>query len=528
MRKLRKTLLPLLSLSLLACGTPDSMESAPDAGVDEPTLHSLTVASIGEGQAELLINGEPCTEDPCERSFASDSNIRLEVRPSLTSSFRAWSTDCGTANVCELVLSADTTLEYSVDISGELLEQNVLPEILDIERRAVDSQGNIYVLGSYRDSRRPVGIEPSGHQNNTYCTKFAPDLSRIWTVSLAEPLSTREVLPAFVGVDADDNVFVAVERLAAPGGAVVARLDPVDGSAMWAVQMEGAGRPPRFTVDGLGNTFISGTVSTARQAHVGALELPLQSSGPMLAVLNKEGAVQNLSYLPDLLRSSASGLTPLPSGGALLSRGLVNEDQFVEQYSTTGERVTATPVPVNEAGSAPEDRVVSASELAVAPNGDVVLLGAYRGRLHWGAEPNLQAPDSEAHGLYLGRISRDGTPRWLRGFPITNDAGSLFRDCLTVSDNDIVFACGAVGNQGQIDLGAGVLPRFDGLDGWVVSYSGEGEFRWFEQLASASGNFPFGVTLDADNTLRVFLMNTSLTTSLGAITGGGSVFKFRQ
>jgi hypothetical protein len=150
---------------------------------------------------------------------------------------------------------------------------------------------------------------------------------------------------------------------------------------------------------------------------------------------------------------------------------------------------------------------VTVKDLAVAPGGDILVVGRYAGAPDLGTGPLPFAGGGEDRGLLLARFSSEGVARWARGFGAV-DPTAPGRVALAVEPHEV--ATDSEGNlllaggfRGALALGGEVLhagpaslgaPGGQGLrGGFAAKFSAQGAHRWSKAFPADAA----GVTTEA-------------------------------
>ena len=133
------------------------------------------------------------------------------------------------------------------------------------------------------------------------------------------------------------------------------------------------------------------------------------------------------------------------------------------------------------AGGADSESRVIYGDIAAMPDGDLVVVGAYRGDVDVGAGPITSAGEFDAFVVHLGR---SGSGSWWT-VPF-GDASGEEATAVAVDGQGRIVVVGGFG--GTIDLGGEPItadPRSGWGDGFVIQLDGDGTHRWsrrFEAL----------------------------------------------
>lgn len=132
----------------------------------------------------------------------------------------------------------------------------------------------------------------------------------------------------------------------------------------------------------------------------------------------------------------------------------------------------------------------SASDIAVAPEGDLVLVGTFAGEgfdVGGGALPNPRGPDEAGPSpdLFVAKLAPDGSHRWSRGFG-GPDAYTMGRHVTVDPGDGSIYVGGLYGGRPLFD--AWQLP-YPGEDGgaFLLKLSGEGAVQWVKTYFAPRG-----------------------------------------
>ena len=138
-------------------------------------------------------------------------------------------------------------------------------------------------------------------------------------------------------------------------------------------------------------------------------------------------------------------------GNALTSAGLL--DAFIAKIPAAGGNA----IWARRFGDA-QDQV--ATGLAVDPQGNIALVGSYRGTIDLGNGPLTNADTTFAtDDVFVAKLAPTGVPAWSRGF---GDDRDQYATAVAIDAGGHVTVGGML--WGNIDLGGGVLSNFDATD----------------------------------------------------------------
>ncbi|AKT37919.1 hypothetical protein [Chondromyces crocatus] len=176
-------------------------------------------------------------------------------------------------------------------------------------------------------------------------------------------------------------------------------------------------------------------------------------------------------------------------GGKVISSGdWVYWEGFVARVDASGNPIWA--VPLSGAGES------VAHSVAVAPDGTIVLVGWFRGRLDAGAGLD----SSDARRLFVVKFGQDGDVRWSKRFSVS-PSHSVGVD---VGPEGEIAIAGTF--NGSFDIDDDEQPPLDSMadpNGYVFVLDPEGNFRWAQTQRSNSVVFPIDVLVESDERVLV-------------------------
>jgi PKD repeat protein len=243
-----------------------------------------------------------------------------------------------------------------------------------------------------------------------------------------------------------------------------------------------------------GQTFVSAggqDIGVARYsgstgAHVWSMQLggPLDDAGNGVAV---DGAGNVL--LTGYFRGKN-----IPFGSTLLSDAMSTDGNlFVAKLTGAGAFVWAKNFPGNTGEN-------FGTSVAADAAGNVAV-GAFFSNLITVNGANYFASNGQYDGLVI-ELSGAGAPLWAkrigRGSPVDGD------DRITGVATDSAGNVIVTGQMfGSVDLGAGVVAGYGGLDTFVVKYTQTGTFSWARHIGGTGDDMGYGVAVDSNDNVLV-------------------------
>lgn len=309
---------------------------------------------------------------------------------------------------------------------------------------AFDGAGNTYVTGGFQGTANFGGGNlVSAGGSDAFIVKYGADGAHAWSQRFGDANSSAGVS---VAVDGSGNVFLAghfTGSIDLGGGPLVSaglgdvwivKLDE-DGAHQWSRSFGGVEGEGVYpiSVDGAGNVYLTGY---------------------FLSTVNF-------------------------GGGPLVSAGF--DDIYLVKYDADGAHVWS-----RRFGTAGHE---SGSAVAVDHAGNVYATGIFGDSLNLGGSTLMSA---SAQDIYLARFNTAGTHQWSRAFP-----SPMLQYCtsLAVDASGAVTATGHF--QGSVDFGGGAIASASFYDIFLARYDANGVHQWSQGFGGASGDFGFGVALDA-------------------------------
>lgn len=407
---------------------------------------------------------------------------------------------------------------------------------------AVDSKGNIVVVGSYGGSgweniAVSFGGDPlpdHGHAIDAWgpdlvVAKYTPTGEHLWSRGFGG--SESGAFGTSVAIDADDNIIV--------GGGYTGSVDFGAGSTPWigggngfVLKISDSGQVlwarPFGAKSASGWTFAVATDGASVYAtgyfsgsgwDFGGGPLPPNgeqwNENAFLVMYDSHG---NYRWAQRFGGDSGSGrgvsVAVDPDGNAIIGGGLGTQpygalSPFVAKVSTSGA-VEWIKVLTGAKGA----HTVIGTRVATTKDGRVVIWGSFTGNFSFASQmftstpsPSwLSAPEPD---VYLGELSSSGSEIWLRTY---GGRGSQNASAIRVARDGDIYVSGYFGGNAaednytgytpaRADLGGGSLENSEDWSIFLARYSGTGDHLWSKTFLG--GDMPDGtgskaLSLDVD------------------------------
>ncbi len=314
---------------------------------------------------------------------------------------------------------------------------------------AADRQGNVFVTGSFDGEVEFGRFKLTSTGIDLFVLKLSPDGEVDWAQNYK---STGLEVGGSVAVDADGNVLVTdifegtvvfddFELSATGMDLFVLKLSP-NGKVVWAQNYKGTGWESGrgVAVDADGNVLVTGSFT----GKVEFGEITLLAKGTDLFVLKLE-----------------------PKAGSVL---------WAHNYEGEGDEY--------------------GSEIAVDPNGYVILTGDFYGGVVFG-EFELR---SEGQEMFVLKLSPDGEVVWAQDYQGTFPQTSVLASRVAVDPAGHILATGFF--RGEVDFdGRHLLSKF--IDVFVLKLSSEGRVVWAHNFVSTGQEHGYGIAADRQGNVLV-------------------------
>jgi len=492
------------------------------------------IVSIGLVAVFLLAG---CFRLGFEVSASRDASV--EVGPLVDGSSERPLTDGASDRASPLVDGSNK--EHSPAVDGGSLGGQVLlssqyggPESDSASSVAVDSNGNIYLTGVYRNLVDfGGGTLPSFLGNNIFIASFTASGAHRWSKGFggSDTESGR-----VVAVDSNNNVYITGHFRGSVdfGGTAKtsAGLDDIflmsftsSGTLRW-VQAFGSGgndAGQALVVDSSNNLYLLSTFQQTVSFGSSSFTTGGLTDSALVSFTSTGGlrwAKQLGASGTTVGRSAAVGggnlyiagsfYNDTNLGGALLtSKG--SEDIFLASYALAGAHRWS-----KQLGGTGEER---GSALAADAAGNCYLTGEFSGTSNLGGSALVA---NGADDIFLASYTSTGSHRWSMGF-----GGASYNEGLSIAvgKNGAVYLTGDF--QGTMNMGGSDLVSQGTYEIFVASFSSAGTHRWSRRFGGPSMDYGYGIAAgDAIYATGIFLGTADLGGSTPAVSAGagGDVF----
>jgi hypothetical protein len=398
-------------------------------------------------------------------------------------------------------------------------------------RSASDSQGNVYVAGTFSATEdfdpgpATVAITPSNSSPDAFLAKWSAAGELLWVKQFggsgSESVSAISVdgsgnaslVGEFYGrVDFDpgpNQVFLTADS--SSSNVYIAQFSS-DGNLRWAKQFEGVGGDTArsLAVDRLGNLAIAGTFGLVGSFFSGSCDFDPGPASSILSSMDGRSFVASLTasgefrwvrqYTADVRAVAFDKYQEVVIAGGFISDFYVDPSSpsvkltaqtsaaFVLQLSPTGAFNWARQIVGNGSGGG----INAATGLSVAVDSqrNVVLGGNFKGTISFGASgsgPSLVAVAKT--DAFVAKWSPLGSLLWAKSFGSVGDDDAAN---VAVMTNDNVAVAGEFEFTVDFDPNAGLQTRTSdgGKDTYVLGLTKDGSFRWVSQFGGFEATLP--------------------------------------
>ncbi|MCC6521510.1 MAG: hypothetical protein IT373_02505 [Polyangiaceae bacterium] len=402
---------------------------------------------------------------------------------------------------------------------------------------AVDGGGSVTVAGRYAGTLPvdPGGPLPDGGggKTNAFLARLDASGGHVWSAGYgsaddeeARAVAVNAAGEACFGGSARSAVYIAGGWLV-PAGAEDAFFGQVGaaGTENWGA----------FAGDGSAQALAAAALTPGGDILLGGtFRGALTIAGMPLVAAVSDGVVARLTVLGDSVWAVALGSTTGAevlgvasdtAGEALVTGSFTGvltlgadvltaqggADLFVARLDAAG-----APVWARSFGAA-GDQVGRA--IAVAPSGDVVVVGTNDGSLDFGSGALTSAGGRDG---FVAVLDASGAERWSRGLGAQGDDTV---EGVAVRANDSLVVVGSF--EGSVDFGGGTLASAGGADAFVLALADDGAHHFSHAYGSAGDDAAHAVAVDAGG--RSFVtgeVSGTVDFGGGALTssGGSDVF----
>jgi len=372
---------------------------------------------------------------------------------------------------------------------------------------ALDGEGDVLSTGDFDNAAEFGGdvLTSEGYSDAFLCKHEGTTGNHVWSIRLG---GTGSDVGNAVAVDSGGDVYLVGNfqnvvnfgggNLTSAGGAdfYVAKYDGTDGAHIWSKRIGGTGNDRAFdiTIDGDGNLIVVGNFNGSVNFGGGSLAsvggndiyiLKLESDGDYIwcEAFGSTGHDTSWSVAVDayndIIVGGYFGASIDFGGGALSFAGA--EDLFVAKFEgADGDHLWS-----RGAGNTGSDRV---NDVAIASDGDVVIIGEFDGTINLGGANLASAGHTD---ILVARYTSGGTHLWSKRFG-QSDARSADEEGSTVAVRADGSAVVAGIFYAGVDFGGGMLTSSmyatngesdmflasfdsDGVHLWSMSFGGDNE-----------------------------------------------------
>jgi hypothetical protein len=378
----------------------------------------------------------------------------------------------------------------------------------------IDSSGNAYITGSFNDTAAfgDTSLTPTGDVD-VFVAKLNTSGSWQWAV---QAQGSGSVGANGIAVDSNSNVYITGSfkdsvyfgstTLASESAAIfVAKLSG-SGSWQWAVQSQdqlwgpsGDDSGIRIAVDSNSNPYVTGTFretttfGSTTLTSIGLLDIfiaKLSSSGSWLWAVkaggpnNDEGLGIEVDsngnpYVSGYFKETATfGSTTLTSEG--------DNELFIAKLSSSGSWLW-----VNNASS----NVITSYSLAVDSSGNAYIIGVFYGTSTFGS---TSLNGSGGWDIFIAKFSNSGSWLWaVEAGGSADDQG--YRIAVDTSGN--AYATGFFSETAT--FGSTSLTSNGAKDVFIAKLSSSGSWKWAVKLGDSSDQAGMGIAVDSSGNTYV-------------------------
>ncbi|AKT39292.1 uncharacterized protein CMC5_034400 [Chondromyces crocatus] len=273
------------------------------------------------------------------------------------------------------------------------------------------------------------GALPSGDGFDIYLAKLAFSGGHLWSKRFGASSLTRQEFPTDLQVDSQGNVYLsgAYQEPFSFGGANLPG-GSSSSSGVFLVKLDASG----------GHMWSRGFLDT------GVMDWSFIDIDVSGNVIMAGGFQSSINF----------------GGGVLTSAG--ESDVFLVKLNASGSHVWS-----HRFGDA---AMQSVTAIAVDAQGDVVLVGRFKGTIDFGGGPLSASGNSD---IFVAKLDRHGEHVWSKRFDDDNTTATGVR--VAVSPAGHVFVAGSF--SGLTDLGGGVISSAGGTDVFVLELTADGGYR---------------------------------------------------
>lgn len=303
----------------------------------------------------------------------------------------------------------------------------------------------------------------------------------------------------------------------------------------WMTQIGGAGPEVVFDLAEVpdGRLCATGTFSSTALFGEESEQVSLRAAEAQdiyLACFKPEGRLAWAVQFGGDISDQPRAIAVLPDGDILLAGHFLN-DFGVGQQKTLRARGSADMFlfRIDRAGSPVWSRrfggsfADSASSLAVAANGDILLAGNFQDSMFLDVAGERREMVSDGgRDAFVMRLDTNGTVLWAERFG-GDGRDEASRVAADAAGN--VYIAGTFENYASTGQGNGELVARENEDAFLISFDGGGRLNWSRQLAGAGREYVSGLATDAQGNVYAsgnFSGNISFPAGVSLHSQGGS------
>ena len=277
-------------------------------------------------------------------------------------------------------------------------------------------------------------------------------------------------------------------------------------------------------VDAWGNVFLAGDFAGVVDFGGGPLE-SIGSEDIFLAKFDPSGAHVWSRQFSDTCFTGTESVAVDPSGNVFLAGsfgGAMNfgggrltsaggYDIFLTKFNPNGAHVWS-----KRFGDI--DGYQEAWSVAIAPSGDVVVVGYFRGTVDFGGGPLVSAGGED---IFVAKFNPSGAHVWSRRY---GDADWQVARSVAVNAIGQVILTGEF--YGQVDFGGGALVSAGSGDIFIAKLNSSGTYLWSRRFGDANWQEAWGVAIDpSQNMFLTGDFDGTLNFGTGSLVSeGGDIF----
>jgi hypothetical protein len=380
---------------------------------------------------------------------------------------------------------------------------------------ATDSDGNVYVIGQYRDeiTLGTITLNSAGG-TDAFVAKYDTSGTVQWAKSIG---NTSFDYGYGIATDSSGNVYVtggfritadfgSGTSLNSAGGidGFVAKYD-TSGTVEWAESIGGTSSISGYGIatDSSGNVYVTGFYQgTANFGSGTSLNSNAGNYDVFIAKYNTSGTAQWATRLGATGYDEGRGIATDSAGnvyvtgyysgnttfgGITLTSNAGSSDAFVVKYDTSGTAQWAESI-----GGGLSDHGYG---IAADSSGNVYVTGRYNGNITIGTTQLTNAGGEDA---FVAKYNTSGIVQWAR--KISGTGSDRGNDIVTDSAGN-VYVTGYYENT--ITIGSTQLTSVGSFDVFVAKYDTSGTAQWAKTIGGADSNRGYSISVDSSGNVYV-------------------------